>query len=132
MCSRTLTFGPQTVWTQGSTSTAMFIPLGGPVNSNELHSVRASFEFRDSSGDMKVRPAIQYADDPNGTWDTAEPFGPAYSSTEGDTYGTSFVDVTALGTRKLFARLGAVCLNVSATQVELAKVSLRIDIEGSN
>jgi hypothetical protein len=62
-------------------------------------------------------------------WDAAEEFGPAFRSTEGESVGTSFVDATALGTRKLFVRLIIVAKNASGTEVEYGDVAARFDLE---
>jgi hypothetical protein len=56
--------------------------------------------------------------------------GPAFTTTDGITYATGFDDVTVLGTRKLFGRIGLLVKNDSGTSVEYARAGLRLDFEG--
>jgi len=56
-------------------------------------------------------------------------FGPSATTTEGWSYASSFVDVTALGTRKLLGQLGVVVDNDSGAAIEYCRVRFRADVE---
>lgn len=97
--------------------------------SHQMHDVKASIELRESSGAIQVRPAQQYADDPNGTWDDPVPFGADYTSAEGVTRADAFTHVPSIGDRKSYVRLGIIAVNSSGSSVEFARISMRCDVE---
>ena len=78
-----------------------------------MRSVRPTLDLRRQSTDCSVRVAYQYSDDGE-TWDTAEEFGPAATTTEGETVG-SFTDVTspASGNRRILIRFGVNWMSVA-------------------
>jgi len=125
----TLSLGPLPVWSAGSTTTTLFHAFTKATNSNLVQQVLVSFDLRQSSGDLTLRAAFQYSDD-GIVWSTPVEFGPAFSSTEETTYGTAFTDVTVLGARKVFIRLGVVVKNDgTSTEVEFGVVRLRLDFQ---
>jgi hypothetical protein len=128
-CSKNFKTSFQLLWSGGSTSTTVKHALVGPINASEAHKVRPSWELRGSSPAISLRAFYQYSDDLE-TWDSETEFGPAASSTEGWTYGTTFTDITA-GTRKLYVRFGLAAKNASGTEIEVGRARLQLDFEGA-
>lgn len=130
-CSQNILTDFRPLWSQGSTSTALFHPMTAAINASEVHKVRASFAFYSSSGNCSVRAALQYSDDAQ-SWDTESELGPAFSASEGWSYGTSFTDVTTGSpTRKIWIRFGLVAKNASGTSIEFCRAKLQLDFEGA-
>ena len=119
MRSRSLTAGPSPVWSQGN-STGLFHPLTGPLNSGGVQWARLSLMLGQSSNKISVRAGLQYSDTGD-DWDTAEEIGPAYTASDGEVFGSSFEDLTAVGTRKLFVRFGVFAKNTSDSEIELVE-----------
>jgi hypothetical protein len=128
MPSKTLKWGPETVWSGGNTTTERFHAIGEPMPSAIVHDVRGSFDLRQSSGNALVGLGFQYSDDKL-TWTTAESFGPAATASEGAVPGVKVFHLPALGDRKKWVRLGVLVSNDSGTEVEFATVSVRFDME---
>lgn len=130
-CSNNIVTDFRPIWSQGSTSTALFHPMTEAINASEVHKVRASFALYSSSGNCSLRAALQYSNDAQ-SWDTEAEFGASYSATEGWTYGTSFTDVTGgTPTRRIWVRFGLVAKNASGTSIEFCRAKLQLDFEGA-
>ena len=129
MASRSYSYPHQAVWTRASTVEAVFHPVGNTVASNSVHGVRASFDLRQSSGNIKVRAAFRTTDDPNGAWDAPVAFGPDYTATEGRVDGEAFYHLPAMADRKRFTQFGLLAVNSGGAEVEYAAVALRLDLE---
>jgi len=84
-----------------------------------------------SSNKISVRAGLQYSDTGD-DWDTAEEIGPAYTASDGEVFGSSFEDLTAVGTRKLFVRFGVFAKNTSDSEIELGNLTLRVDLSESS
>lgn len=113
------------VYTKKSTSTTQFIPLTPVISGQRIGSVRVGIEFRESTGDIEVRPVYQTSDD-GITWSATSTLSgyTSYVSTAGFTYGSTYASVT----QAPFLRLGAECKNQASTKVDTAMVSLILDI----
>ena len=127
-------FGPSPVWSSGDTTTETFHPLSDLYAGAEVSLVRASLELQHSSGDIELRVAVRYSDTAADDDWTDDPvaFGPAFTSTEGATYGTEFVNVGELTgiTRKAYAQFGVVAKNASsapADSIEMTRACIRLD-----
>lgn len=118
-------FGPKTVFSDGTTS-PHFIPLGDGMSSAGMINVRVSTEFAEQTGNCKARPALRWSDD-GITWGAATNMVAAYLSTPGITYGSSYIDITVLGTPKPWVQFGVEVANVSGSRIELCNVSIMID-----
>lgn len=127
-CNSSTLYPARGVWSQKSTSTWIFHPISEAMDSVGLRSVRASFSLEQSTGQLKIRPAIQMSND-GLTWDTPVAIGAATRSTDGTTHGADYTDLSATTEAKLFARFGIQCQNESGTDVELGRVTLKIDIQ---
>ena len=128
MAERTLIIPPQSVYTKGSTSTALFHPGEQVLETNEVHDLRVSFDLRQNSGDVAVRPGFQMSNDGE-TWDTAVEFAQDFTTTAGHTYGSEFIHFPSLATRKRWVRFGTFARNDATTNVEFARCEMRIDME---
>ncbi len=62
-CNGSSTSGPAPVWTNKTTNSWLFHPLAPPESSVGVNSVRPTLEVSQSSGAIKVRPALRYSSD---------------------------------------------------------------------
>ena len=125
-CSSSVTYPAKGVWSQKSTSTWLFHPVSEAIESVGVNSVRVSFALEQSTGLIKVRPALQMSND-GLTWDGPQAIGIATRNTDGTTFGDDLVDVSTHTQSKLYVRFGVQAQNDSGTDVELGRVTLRID-----
>lgn len=113
------------VYTKKSTSTTQFIPLTPLISGQRVSAVRVGMEFRESSGDIEVRPVFQTSDDGVSWSATSTLTGyTSYLSSAGFTYGSTYASVT----QAPYIRLGVECRNKTGTKVDTAMVSLLLDI----
>ena len=127
--SSSSTYGPQTVWSNKSTSW-FFQPLTDAIDTASLKSLRTSIELRQSTGAIKARVAYRLSDD-GSTWDSPLPLytdGTKEQVNDGITYGAAYAtpDLSA----KLFCQLGAQVANTSGAATEIALVTVRADRQG--
>jgi len=119
-------FGPKPVWTDGTTSNTLFHALGEPMSSAGLINVRISTEMDESSGNCKVRPALKWSND-GITWDADVNIVATYRSTVGIDYGSTYVDITAIGSPKPWVQFGVQAVNTSGTRVEVCLATILVD-----
>ncbi len=118
-------FGPTTVFSDGTTN-PMFIPLSQGLSSAGMINVRVSTEFAEQSGNCKFRAALRWSDD-GITWGSSTNMIAGYTSAPGISYGSTYIDITALGTPKPWVQFGVEVANVSGSRVELCNATLMID-----
>lgn len=118
-------FGPDTVFSDGTTS-PIFVSLGEGLSSAALINVRVSTELTATSGNCKVRPALRWSDD-GIAWSSPSAIVATYRSTSGIDYGSTYVDITALGTPKPWVQFGVEAANTSGTRVEVCKASVMVE-----
>lgn len=119
-------FGPKTVWTDGTTS-PVFHPLSDPLASRSVQNARVSIELdQDISGLCKIRPALRYGSD-GVTWDGDALIDSTYKTSAGITYGTTFVDLTGLGTAKTWVQFGVQVANESGSAVNLCNATVMVE-----
>lgn len=104
----------------------IFHPLSEPMSSAGIINVRVSTELAETSGNCKVRPALRWSDDGIG-WGSSSTIVATYRTTTGIDYGSSYVDITALGTPKPWVQFGLEVANSSGTRVEVCNTSLMVD-----
>ncbi len=124
-CSNSKTYGPIPVWTAKNTSTWVFHPVGAPESSNGVNFVRPSLEVAQSSGAIKVRPALRYSSDLQ-VWDDAVAIDATNmtQTNDGPKYG-GYSDIQTGA--KNFLQLGVEACNSTGSDTELAMVTLRTD-----
>ena len=123
---RSWLFGPTAVWTNG-TSTPMFFPLSDVMESAGLTDIRVSTEMRQDSGNCEIRPALRYSDD-GITWDASDDLGIAYLTSVGIDPGTTYTDITALGsTVRSYLQFGVQVANDSGALIEVCNATLRVE-----
>lgn len=123
---RTWFFGPQPVWTLGTTST-VFHPMSEPMESAGLLEVRAAYELSQDSGDCELRPALRYSDD-GVSWDASKPIHTAYQNGNGTIPATVYVDITQLATTvRSFVQFGVEAKNGSAGAIQMCSATIRVE-----
>jgi hypothetical protein len=124
-CNDSKTVGPIPVWSNKTTNTWLFHPLAPPQSSAGVNFVRPTLEVGQSSGAIKVRPAVRSSNDLQ-SWDAPVAIAEASmtQTNDGVKYG-AFADIQAGA--KNFLQLGAEVTNSAGADTELAMVSLRID-----
>lgn len=124
-CNGSTTHGPALAWSQKSTSTWLFIPLAAPESSVGINFVRPTLEVGQSSGAIKVRPALRYSDDMS-TFDSAAAIDATNmtQTNDGIKYG-AWTDIQS--GQKNFVQFGVQVENDNGTATELAMVTLRLD-----
>ncbi len=127
-CNGSTTYGPLPVWSAKSTATWLFHPASAPESSTGIKFARPALEVAQSSGAIKVRPAVRYSNDMV-TWDSASAIDAANmtQTNNGLKYG-SFTDIETGA--KLYLQWGVEVCNDSGTATEMALISLRIDRKG--
>lgn len=124
-CNGSSTSGPAPVWTNKTTNSWLFHPLAPPESSVGVNSVRPTLEVSQSSGAIKVRPALRYSSDLN-TFESAVAIDAANMTQTND--GTKYGTWTDIQTgQKNFVQFGVEVENDSGTGTELAMVTLRLD-----
>lgn len=124
--------GPLAVWTDGTT-TAIFHPMSEVMNSAEFTSMRIAFQLSELSGPCRLRPAVRFSNDGIG-WDNAAPIDSqnlAYINTETITFGTAYVDVTAIAgtTFRSYMQLGTQLANASAGATGFCNATMRVEVK---
>ncbi len=127
MYAKTITAGPMPVWSGGSDSTPIFIPMTGFGSTAGVHQVRPSMEMRASSGACEIKFGYQLANDTESP-ETAVAVG-SFLSSEGFSYGSSFTDISSATELKLYIRWGVWVQDTSGTKIEMCRASIRVDIE---
>lgn len=127
-CNGSNTYGPIPVWSGKSTSTWVFHPLAPPESSVGINFVRPTLQVAQSSGSVKVLPALRYSADMT-TWDNVVAIDAANmtQTNDGTKFGT-WADIQA--GQKNFLQLGAEVQNESGSVVEMGMVTLRVDRKG--
>lgn len=128
-CNASILIPARGVWSQKSTSTWIFHPMSEAMDTVGVNHVRVSFSLEQSTGLLKIRPAFQVSND-GLTWDTPVAIGTDTRNTDGTTFADEFVDISGTTTTRLFLRFGVQVQNDSGTDVELGRVTLRIDHTG--
>ena len=123
--SRTWLFGPQAVWTDGTT-TAIFHPMSEPMESAGLLNVRAAVELRQDSGDCEIQAAAQYSDD-GVSWTDAVKLIGALQNGNGTTYPSTYTDITAAVTVRSYVRFGVNVKNGQAGAIQLCNATIRVE-----
>ena len=118
-------FGPSPVWTDGTTGPTWHA-LSAPMSSAGMINVRVSTELDETSGNCKIRPALRWSNDAV-AWDADVAIVTTYRSTVGVDYGSSYIDITALGTPKPWVQFGVEVANTSGTRVELCAATVLVD-----
>lgn len=131
---RTLTLGPQVVWSDGATT--LWHPMMSGVPTTDVVSVRVHIELRTKTANAKIRVAAQSSDDGVNWTDAQVVLNSTWTTTNGVTYSTSWVTLstayqTASATLRAFIRLGVECGGANAGQNELGVASLRVDVRSS-
>lgn len=62
-CNDSRTLGPIPVWSNKTNNTWLFHPLAAPQSSAGVNFARCTLEVAQSSGAIKVRPAVRYSND---------------------------------------------------------------------
>lgn len=123
-------FGPETVWTNGSTSN-LFQPLSDPMPSAYIVQGRISMEITEStSNNLRTRPALRYSSDGVG-WDTSAAIDTTYVAGDGTQAGTTFVDLTTVATPKAWIQFGVEVKNNTAGDYELGHVVMIVEPKGN-
>ena len=127
--------GPTKINTLGST-TWVFTPLGGPVDSGRITQLRRSLRIEATSGDLEAGAAFQISTDGGLSWHdnaggSAGTFT-AFPSTGGTVTGdTSPVDYArafeSFTIDAALVRFGVRARNISGSDVNAALASLRVD-----
>jgi hypothetical protein len=126
-CNNTdTTLGPIPVWTKKSTSNKLFFAFSAPVPTNGLGTVRMSMELENSTGDVKIEPAMRTSQDGQ-SWDTAVAVGTQSRASDGTTYGDDFVNIGASTSSKQLAQFGLLVSNNSGGAAENAMATLRVE-----
>ena len=110
-------------WTAGSTSTEVFVPLSRPMLVGSWSEFKISAELRDDTGDIKVKPAVQYSND-GVTWSSATGIG-SWLTTTGFHYASG---LTATDESKTMFRLGMLAVNETGSTLEQMRVYTTIDM----
>lgn len=121
--------GPQTVWTGKSDveSASIFHPMSGTLNTAGLETVRVSLQMEQSSGGVKIKPALQTSND-QANWGTPILIGTQSLSANGSSYGAAFTDIKGIAAGSQFIRFGVIAYNnAGGLAVELASVALKLD-----
>lgn len=125
---KTLSLGPQIVWSDGSTALNHALMAGAA--SHEYAKGRFHLEVRNRTANAKVRVSGQYSDDGINWTDAWVPLITSWTQANGLTYGTVWIDIPAqFGTVRAFFRLGVECGGLNAGQNELCVVAVRADIK---
>lgn len=82
----------------------------------------------EDSGSGKMRPALRYSNDAS-TWDSSKELDAGCRTSEGISWGTSYVDITALAgtTARAWVQFGVEVANESGTRVEVCNATLRVE-----
>jgi hypothetical protein len=119
-------FGPKTVWTDGTVNPT-FHPLGDPMASRGLINARVAIEMsEDTSGLCKIRPALRYGND-GVSWDASGAIDTTYRTSAGITYGTTYVDLTAVATTRPWIQFGVEVANESGSAVNICNATLLVE-----
>lgn len=123
-------FGPSVFWTDGTTSD-LFQPLSSPMPSSQLVSARVYFEITEGTGstNLRTRPAIRYSAD-GVNWDAPTAINVSYVTGSGVQPGTTFVDLTTLGTPKAWIQFGLQAKNNNAGVYEFGHAVLIVEPKG--
>ena len=127
--NKTSYHGPQSVWTGKSDveSSSIFHPMTGVLNTTGLESVRLSLQMEQSSGGVKIKPAMQVSND-QANWGTPILIGTQSLSANGSSFGATFTDIKGTAAGSQFIRFGVIAYNnASGLAVELASVGLKLD-----
>lgn len=122
-------FGPDTVFSDGTANpgTPLFIPLSEPMSSAGLLNARVSTELVASSGGCRVRPALRWSDD-GIAWSGATAILTGYRTTVGINYGTSYEELTLLGSPKPWVQFGVQVANdVGVSRIEVCKATIMVE-----
>jgi hypothetical protein len=126
-CDQTgTTYAPINVWTKKNDTDWVFHPVGPPEDANNLQIVRPSVELAQSSGTLTVRPALRTSND-GVSWDTPVAIGGQTRTSNGITYGSAYVDMTATTDTKQLVQPGIEAKNTSGTSLELGLATLKLD-----
>lgn len=120
-------FGPITVWSKRSTTQKLFFPLSSPIPTSGLGSARTSIEMANSTGALKIEPALRTSQDGTG-WTTPVTIGTQSRTSDGTTYGDSLVDISATATANQLIQLGVLVSNSSGTELQMGLATLRAEL----
>ncbi len=123
-------FGPEVIFTDGSTSD-VFMPLSQPMPSAGLVNIRIYLEVTEATGgtNLRTRPALRYSGDGVG-WDPAVAINTNYIQGSATQPGSTFVDISALGTPKPWIQFGVQVHNFNANPYEIAHAVLLVEPKG--
>ncbi len=124
-------FGPDTVWTDGTTG-AFFQPMSEAMPSVGIAKIRVTIEMSEDSGFCTMRSALRWSDDGIG-WGAVTPInGTAYLTANGVTPGTTFVDVSSLGTPKAWVQFGVqTAEDAGSSVIQLCHATLVVEPRAS-
>ncbi len=122
-------FGPEPVWTDGTTNPTWHA-LSQPMSSAGLLKVRVSTELEETSANCKIRPAIRWSND-GISWDSDVNLVAGYRTTVGSDFGSTYIDLMALGTPKPWVQFGVQAANNSGVRVEICRATLLVEPESA-
>ena len=97
------------------------------LDARGLIAVRVSYELTADSGDCEIRPALRYSND-GVAWDTPKEIVATYQNGTGPTWGTTYIDITALGTSpRAYVQFGVEARNGTAGAIQLCAATIRIE-----
>lgn len=125
-----LTFGPATVWSQGSTTDWVFHPLSNPMPSDDIVSVRVDMSLDQDTGNCSARPALRYGSD-GVNWDPSKEITAVFVNAPNVDFGGNYIDLTQLAgtTPKALVQFGVQVRNQSGGAIEFCNAQLRVQIK---
>lgn len=126
LTANSVTVGPSRVYC--NSTTALFIPLSGPIAAEDVAELRATVELASAAGStLGVKAAWQEANEPSvpADWTTTTGFGTERTTGDGITWA---LDFSAIGTvTKRFLRFGVLVRNTSSATIQACQATLRVD-----
>lgn len=122
--------GSEVIFTDGSMSD-VFMPLSQPMPSAGLVNTLVHQEATEATGgpNLRTRPALRYSGDGVG-WDTAVAINTSYMQGSAPQPGSTFVDISSLGTPKPWIQFGVRVHNYNADPNEIAHAVLLLESKG--
>lgn len=111
-------------WSNGDDTSEVFVPFF-EVSADEVTKVRPRVLLLGSSGDLKVRAAVEYSND-GLTWTDRAGIGAAATTTEGV---WQYSDVVTPSTAKRIQRYGVLCTNGTDGVPQSGQVTLAVDVQ---
>ena len=119
------------LWSEGSTSTANFVPATGPISTTQIDTGRVSRWLEGATTNATVVPAYRMSEDGGLTWSSTITEIGSYDATAGWVSNDSTV-TTVSTDQKLYVQFGFNVKNGTGTAIESAQGKLRIAIAPTN